>query len=147
MSRTERRYSQVPLALAIAFIATVGCDSSRPNIVPVSGHVTIDGKPVAVGQITVMPEGHRASIGKIDPEGRFELSCFEAGDGAPIGQHIATVTAVEPINDRSNRWHAPKKYANKATGVWINVDGPTEDLKVELTWAGSNQTGPFVENF
>lgn len=107
----------------------------------------IDGKPVTVGQITVMPDGHRVSFGKLDKDGHFTLTCYEAGDGAPIGQHIATVTAVETINDRSNRWYAPKKYANKATGVWVTIDGPTDDLKVDLTWANSNEKGPFVDKF
>jgi len=107
----------------------------------------IDGKPVETGQISVMPEGRRLSFGKLDKDGRFTLTCYKPGDGAPIGQHIATVTAVETINDRSNRWYAPKKYANKATGVWVTIDGPTDNLKVDLTWANSSEKGPFVDKF
>jgi hypothetical protein len=116
-------------------------------MVPVSGQVTIDGKPVTHGQITVLPEGHRASIGKLNSEGRFTLSCYSMGDGAPIGTHIATVTAVEPVDEHTNRWHAPKKYANKVTGVWVVVDGPTNDLKVPLSWDNEKDKGPFIEKF
>jgi hypothetical protein len=146
MHYRARKKSTVACIL-LGLLTVAGCNSSREGIVPVSGQVTIDGQPLTRGQITVMPEGHRASIGKIASDGRFTLSCFEAGDGAPVGQHIATITAVESVNDRSNRWHAPKEYANKATGVWVIIDGPTEDLKIELTWAGSKQKGPFVEKF
>src|SRR5262245_46855356 len=95
----------------IGIVVIAGCQKPHPELVPVSGQVTIDGKPVTRGQITVLPEGHRASIGKLDDEGRFTLSCFKAGDGAPTGTHIATVTAVEPVDEHTNRWYAPKKYA------------------------------------
>jgi hypothetical protein len=136
-----------PSVVIVMTVALTGCQQRHPELVPVSGHVTIDGKPLAHGQITVLAEGHRASMGKIDSDGRFSLTCFKLGDGAPVGQHIATVTAVESMGEHANRWHAPKKYANKANGVWVNIDGPTEDLKVDLTWANSGQKAPFVENF
>jgi hypothetical protein len=128
-------------------LALTGCQQQHPELVPVSGHVMIDGKPLTHGQITVHADGHRAAMGKIEGDGRFNLTCFKLGDGAPVGQHIATVTAVESMGEHANRWHAPKKYANKASGVWVNIDGPTEDLKVDLTWANSGQKAPFVENF
>lgn len=144
--RIERCPAPALVAL-ICLVALAGCNRGHPGIVPVSGQVTIDGKPVTCGQIMVYPEGHRAAIGKLEADGRFTLSCFEIGDGAPMGQHIATVTAVEPLGEHANRWHAPKTYANKATGVWVAIDGPTQDLKVELTWAGEKQQGPFVDKF
>jgi hypothetical protein len=136
--------------IAIAFLGVVfiaGCQKSHPGMVPVSGQVAIDGQPVTHGQITVLPEKHRASIGKLDNQGRFTLSCYSIGDGAPIGTHIATVTAVEPVDEHTNRWHAPKKYANRATGVWVVIDGPTDDLKVSLSWRNEKENGPFVEKF
>jgi hypothetical protein len=127
--------------------AMSGCQKAHPDIVPVSGRITIDGKPLAHGQIIVLPEGRRAAAATIESDGHFTLSCFEPGDGAPLGQHIATITAVESMGEHANRWHAPKKYANRATGVWVNIEGPTDDLKVDLTWAGSKEKAPFVEKF
>src|SRR6476659_5489684 len=131
----------------IGFLSIIGCKGAHSELVPVSGHVSIDGKPLAVGQVASYPKGHRASFGKLDSEGHFTLTCYLPGDGVPIGQHIATVTAVQSIDEHSNRWFAPKKYANTATGVWVTIDGPTKDLKVDLTWAGSNQNSPFVDKF
>ncbi len=132
------------LLLAVA----VGCGEKHPGIVPVSGRVTIDGKPLTVGQVRVSPAGHRPSLGAIDKTGRFTLSCFEIGDGVPTGTHLATISAIEPIDERSNRWHAPKEYANSvSSGVWVDITGPTDDLQIELTWAGSKQSGPFVDKF
>ena len=133
--------------MAVGFALIAGCQKPHPELVPVSGQVTIDGKPLTHGQIVVLPEGHRASSGKLDGEGRFTLTCFDNGDGAPTGTHIATVIAVESMGEHANRWHAPKKYANKTTGVWVVIDGPTKDLKVPLTWANENEKAPFVEKF
>lgn len=126
---------------------TTGC-KKHPGVVPVSGVVTIDGQAVPCGQINVYPSGHRPSIGAIGEDGSFTLSCFERGDGVLLGQHLATVTAVEQLSERENRWHAPKRYANKlGSELWITVDGPTDDLKLELTWEGDEHSGPFVDRF
>jgi hypothetical protein len=55
------------------------------------------------------------------------------------------ITAVEPVDERSNRWLAPKKYADENTsGVEEKITGPVDDLKIELTWDGGK---PFVERW
>jgi hypothetical protein len=144
----RNRFS-IAVIYALLLIATSGCGSKHPDIVPVSGTVTIDGKPLTQGVITVAPQGHRPSTGEIDENGRFTLTCFEPGDGALKGTHLATVAAVEPVSERSNRWHAPREYANRIkSGLWVTIDGPTDDLNIELTWAKSGkEKGPFVDNF
>jgi hypothetical protein len=129
--------------LLVVLPAWTGCGHGRPRRVPVSGQVLIDGKPVACGFVQFMPKGARASSGKIGPDGRFTLSCFEEGDGAVEGTHVVTVTAFEEMGPKAQRWHAPKKYADPATsGLTQTIDGPADALKVELTWSGAK---PFVE--
>ncbi|MCO6043278.1 hypothetical protein NG895_05110 [Aeoliella sp. ICT_H6.2] len=140
-------YALVALWL-MALSVCLGCGDKHEGIVPVSGTVTIDGQPLTIGQVRILAKDHRAAMGRIQPDGSFTMSCFELSDGAPIGTHLATVSAVESINERSNRWHAPKKYANKVSSdLWVTIDGPTDDLKIELTWADSKQSGPFVDKF
>jgi hypothetical protein len=110
--------------------------------------VTIDGKPLTMGEVRILATNHRPAIGRIKADGSFTLSCFELDDGAPTGKHLATVTAVESIDEHSRRWHAPKRYANKIdSDLRVGIDGPTDNLTIELTWAGSKQSGPFVEKF
>jgi hypothetical protein len=130
------------------FFPILGCGAQHPGIVPVSGTVSIDGQPLTVGQVKVSPQGKRAAVGRIEADGRFRLSTFELHDGAPTGTHPATVAAVEQLTERSNRWHAPKKYANEIQSeLWVTIDGPTDDLRIELTWDGSGSDGPFVDKF
>lgn len=133
---------------ATLLVVAAGCGGGRPGLVPVSGVVTIDGQPVTAGQVSLMPKGKRSAIGRLDEKGRFTLSSYELGDGAPIGTHLVTVTAVEGVTERSNRWLAPKKYSNKLNAnLWVTIEGPTDDLNIELTWEGSPHDGPFVEKF
>lgn len=141
-------HTSFPILLACVALACVGCDNQHPNIVPVSGTVTIDGEPLSVGQVRVLAAEHRPAIGKINEDGTFTLSCFELGDGAPAGTHLATVTAAEQLSETSSRWYAPKKYSSNATSeLWVTIEGPTDDLTIELTWDGSGQSGPFVDKY
>jgi len=132
-------FAMAALSLAMA----LGCGDGRPKRVPVSGQVLIDGKPLTTGAVRLIPRGARPSVGQLDEQGRFQLTCFESDDGSVEGEHRVAVVAVEPINDRARRWHAPKKYANPATsGLTTTINGETDDLVIELTWSGGK---PFVE--
>jgi hypothetical protein len=72
------------------------------------------------------------------------LTCFGGDDGSVLGTHRVTVTAVESLGPNRQRWHAPKKYADLETSpLEVEIDGPTEDLRIELSWDGGE---PFVEN-
>jgi hypothetical protein len=144
------RITPVPKALVLVavFGACLGCRAKHPGLVPVSGTVTIDGQPLTMGEVRILATNHRPAIGRIKSDGSFTLSCFDLNDGAPTGKHRATVTAVEAIDEHSRRWHAPMKYASKLdSDLWVTIDGPTDALKIELTWAGSKQSGPFVEKY
>ncbi|HTQ40412.1 MAG TPA: hypothetical protein VMJ32_15410 [Pirellulales bacterium] len=132
------------MAAGCALIATMGCGDGRPVRVPVSGHVLIDGKPLAYGYVTFAPKDSRASSGGLDKDGKFVLSCFESGDGAVTGKHRVTVVSHEPIGAEILKWHAPKKYADfDSSGLTQEITGPTDSITINLTWDG--QPGPFTE--
>ena len=136
--------SLLDVALCVC-VTTIGCSDGRPGRVPVAGAVLIDGVPVTHGSIMFIPSSGRPAGGGIDSQGRFTLTCYEFNDGAALGRHRVKVSAVEPINERSNRWHAPKKYADeKTSGIEVEITEPVDDLKIELTWDGGK---PFVERW
>jgi hypothetical protein len=120
-----------------------GCGDGRPPLMRVSGRVLIDGQPVEHGYIRVHPSGYRAASGVLGPEGRFHLTTYQPGDGCVAGRHAVTVNALEVINARSQRWHAPKFYRDEETSdLMVEVVGPTDAIEIELTWGGKK---PFVE--
>jgi len=98
-----------------------------------------------MGMIKVVPAEMKPAIGAIDENGRFTLTTFDKGDGVITGTHRVSVTAVESVSEKSNRWYAPKKYSEAGTsGLEVTIDGPKDDLKIDLSWEGGK---PFVENF
>ena len=130
----------------------LGCGDGRETRVPVSGMVTVDGEPLKYGSITFMPvktpgAASRPGGGSLE-DGRFSVSSYTANDGLLKGKYEAMVNAIEPIGDTAQRWHAPKKYANmKTSGLTVDVSGPIEDLKFDLSWEGEKHSKPFVEKF
>jgi len=145
MSPHRDRVAHLRLAVVLVLAAAVltGCGDYRPERVPVSGQVLIDGKPVEHGFVRLIASDARPAVGELGPDGRFELTCFTDKDGSVKGTHQVTVTAVEVLSPTSQRWHAPKDYADPETSnLSVTVDGATDALKIELTWKGGE---PFVE--
>ncbi len=127
-------------------LAIAGCNKG-PERVPVSGQVLIDGKPLTVGHIELHPTGARRSQGKIDDKGRFTLYAKEPNEpGVTIGEHDVVIHAIEVINAGSQRRHVPPLYENaEESKLKAKIDGPTDNLVINLTWEGSGKKGPYLE--
>jgi hypothetical protein len=73
----------------------VGCQggaTGQPAVVPVSGTVTLRGAPVAGADVKFQPKvGTTSSFGVTNDAGRYELTTFQGGDGAPPGEYVVTV--------------------------------------------------------
>jgi hypothetical protein len=51
--------------------------------------------------------------------------------------------AVQQLSGTSQRWLAPKKYADYSTsGLEVDVKAATNSVRLDLTWDGG---APFVE--
>lgn len=132
-----RFVSRAATALLIASIALAAGCGSKSKLVPVSGVVLIDGEPVPYGKVQVAPAGFRPAIGTIGPDGRFTLTTLEPNDGCVLGTHPVAVIAHQTLSPTKERWHAPRVYAATDTSnLTVTITGPTNDLKIELTWAG-----------
>jgi hypothetical protein len=129
------------LLLFLSLLA--GCDD-RPARVPVSGIVTIDGRPLKRGNIKFVPVNGRPSAGKIGEDGQFTLTCYDGNDGALIGTHRVQVASNRIISDSKIEWFAPPKYADFRTSeISVDITEPVDDLKIELAWG--KQKGPYIE--
>lgn len=84
--------------LGLALLAA-GC--GRTSVAPVSGRVTLDGKPLAGATIIFQPESEEmnpgpGSHGTTDAAGQYTLH-LTTGDvkGAVVGRHRVSITAYE----------------------------------------------------
>jgi len=103
----------------------------------------MDGKPLSGGSIMVIPSNQRPAGSSIGPDGRFTLSSYQRNDGVVTGNHQVTVQFTEILGERETRWLTPKKYGKANTsGLTVTIDGPTDDLTINLSWDGKK---PFVE--
>jgi hypothetical protein len=136
--------SKAPVAGALlASVMLVGCGDGRPERVPVSGKVLIDGKPLETGNIRVYAAANRAASGRIEPDGSFKLSTYELGDGVVPGTHAVSVTGAKLLNPKTMRWYAPKKFSSAETsGLTLEVTEATNEAKIDLSWGGGK---PFDE--
>ncbi len=97
-SYTSRRVSFVLAAAALCFIEGCGGDSGpeRPTVAPVKGTVNYQGQPLAGATVSFYGPGSGVpSTGVSNEQGVFELTTYEQGDGAPIGENTVTVTKFE----------------------------------------------------
>ncbi|NQT37365.1 MAG: hypothetical protein HQ581_07755 [Planctomycetes bacterium] len=136
------RHGLSPL-VCLSLLVLAGCGDGRPERVPVAGQVLIDGKPLTGGFVRVVPEDARAAQGEIDENGHFRLTTFDGEDGCVPGTHAVCVNAAITLGPERIQWLAPVKYRDTSTsGVTVTVEGPTDDLTIELTWGGGQ---PFVQ--
>lgn len=100
-------------------VLALGCNEApegRMQVYRTSGKVQIDGQP-AVGVKVVLygatPElqgpGTVAPYGVSDSDGEFELTSYDAGDGAPAGEFTVTAYWPEPIPEGADEeFYQPK---------------------------------------
>lgn len=89
-----------PLAIAIG-LAGCGDTSYQKTTAKVTGKVTAGGQPLTFGEIIFSPlatgtDSGKAAIGSIGEDGTFTLSTYVAGDGAIVGKHKISLSAVDP---------------------------------------------------
>lgn len=85
--------------LCVAVMSVAGCGGEprggpRVDTYPITGTVLVDGEPAATLQVKCHPSGDigvATSVASLtDPEGKFSISTYEHGDGAPEGEYKLT---------------------------------------------------------
>lgn len=127
----------VCMTLVALAALSLGCGRKGSRPVPVSGTVTVDGKPLAGGSIMVAPEKGRAAGGLIGPDGRFKLSTWQPSDGVAPGTHRVEVLATKPLPGNRRQWLVPKTVRSLATSpLRLVVTGPTTEALIAIDTGG-----------
>ncbi|MDG3002533.1 hypothetical protein [Paludisphaera mucosa] len=86
----------LPAAL-FACLGLAGCGEGGPSRLPVSGKVSLDGKPLTTGKVTFVPlDGTTASVAEIR-DGAFQA---DRSAGPSPGRYQVEIIAVEPTGKK-----------------------------------------------
>jgi hypothetical protein len=135
--------------LLLTVLVTVwGCGEKKVARYPVTGTVTVDGKPadgalVILGPVNPTPDVENLRpTGVADASGKFSLMTIDPGDGAPAGQYNVSIQWPAPAvaDERGGRSgmgpdRLKGKYntAGESTLTATVNEGPTELPPFELT--------------
>ena len=86
------RFQFLQLTLCILLLFSVGCAGGDSNIGQVEGVVNLDGEPLKRALVCFYPTDGRASAGRTDEEGHYELRYIRNVKGAVVGPHKVTIS-------------------------------------------------------
>ena len=137
LSQTTRR------AGILLLLCLLGCGAEeevRPPLYPVRGSLLINGKPAGGALLVLHPaDGNFDARGsrpraKVQADGSFQVSTYQDGDGAPVGEYqVAVLWFDNP--DSSNPWDKlGGRYANpKTTEIRVSVgEGENQWEPIEI---------------
>lgn len=143
--------------VAILALAAAGCGKgSGPKVVPVSGTVTIDGKPAPNIAVVFQPvasgkeEAGMGSTGVTDAQGRFTLTLTGADKrpGAVVGRHRVTFSGAAAQRDETDDTvkpgapdPIPARYREKPLEFEVPAGG-TDKADFKLESGGGPAGGP-----
>jgi hypothetical protein len=106
-------------------LSAVGCGKSPVNLVPVVGHITVDGTALTTGSVSFRPDKSKGNTsefepaGDIDGEGNYKLySALRSDDvkeGAPPGWYKVAIISAEPGEYPPKKFYLHRKYGDTET--------------------------------
>ena len=81
-------------SFSVVMSVVVGCNHG-PKMVPVTGTVRLNGRPLEFGVITFQPPAGQPAQGDIQSDGTFALSTYKVNDGAVVGKHKVRIACYE----------------------------------------------------
>src|SRR5262249_49096600 len=90
LDRRQMRLRHVT-CLIPALLLLTGCAQSAPDVAPVSGRITLDGKPREFAVATFQPDGKSPATSGTDKDGHYELMYKRGVMGAPLGMNRVSI--------------------------------------------------------
>jgi hypothetical protein len=129
-------------AALVPVLLASGCSEKWAEVFPVAGSVKFDGKAPVGAQIVLHPVNPAspeavAPTGKVKSDGSFQITSYQAGDGAPPGDYVATIQWFQVDKDGIVGANViPKEYSTPTTSpikVTVNAGGPTQLEPITIT--------------
>jgi hypothetical protein len=137
---------KLPIHALAAAVLCVGCQSSdQIATAPVSGTVTLDGKPVATGTVMFEKAGARPATGQIKDGKIVEVTTYQPDDGAAVGQHqvaifVTSAPKTAVANDPGQVQKFDPNYMGGGSLIPTRYNDPkTSGLTAEVKSGGPNE--------
>ena len=105
------------LQLLLMAVLLAGCGQSGPELAPVSGRVTLDGRPLEMADVVFQPDDARSpSYGRTDADGRYELGYKRGVAGALVGGHNVSISVSSELVARPPRIAQSERHAEVEPG-------------------------------
>jgi len=129
------------VVLATVGLALPGCGTKGPVLIPVSGVVTLDGKPLPnVAVWFEQQKGMNHGVGTSNEAGHFEIATHKLGKGVTPGQHRVLVHGGVSESPSKTTWMAPKEYSIFDTsGLSVEVTPKQNTFTFELSSKGPGE--------
>ncbi len=129
-------------SLVASLTLAVGCGPKGDRATaPVKGQITYNGEPLPTGTVMFVPEQGPAATGEIRPDGTYSLGTYGTNDGAVLGNHKVSITAIADMGDMLPEAQSPtppplipQKYlSHESSGLVAEVKSGTNELNFDLT--------------
>lgn len=118
------------LALVAGLVVLVGC-SAQSKLVPISGTLTVDGKPGSLATVTFWPSNPNAAIGGAtvftDDNGKFVSGDAKYRTGFEPGEYKVTVSRMVDSQGRPVRVSGKKSEAEFETPAVESIPAAYRD--------------------
>ncbi|TWT98071.1 hypothetical protein Pla108_22270 [Botrimarina colliarenosi] len=137
-----RNSSFYPVLFLLSLASTLGCGAKQPTAYPASGKVLLNGRPASGVELIFVPDNPPESDLLVptpravsDAEGRFEVSTYTGGDGAPAdGYSVIAIRmsklpeGVDPeafnsVDELKGKYSEPDK-----SGLRVQIEPRTNEL-------------------
>ncbi len=146
---TDRTATVLYFALWLTLACISGCGNNGKSLAPVSGLITLDGKPLAEGSVVfqpIAPPGStiagKGSAAFCDAEGRYKLETIAGEPGAIVGDHRVRIYGPRKGAQVSSEIDGggvaplevvPEKYNYATTLTFVVSSEGTAEANFDLT--------------
>jgi len=128
---TKFKADILPVCYVLLVISTAGCSKSGPELAPVTGRITLDGKPLAKTDVVFQPNGSESpSSGRTDADGRYQLAYKRGVMGGHVGSNIVRITISPDVV--ANPPNIPARY-NSDSELSKEIKSGQNEFNFDLT--------------
>ena len=128
---TKFKIDILPICFVLLVMSFAGCGKTGPEVVPVTGRITLDGKPLEKADIVFQPDGSKPpSSGRTDASGRYELVYKRGVMGGNVGPNTVQITISSDVV--ANPPNIPARY-NTESDLKKEVKSGQNEFNFDLT--------------